>query len=130
MDSTFFYILPLVQPLHLIVRRMEGESLLSSAMYFNCRHKRLVLEHGKKRENVPDLLSTRLPSAVSNNQQELVIVQIARLMGSCHRAGIGNDELLDIVNMYIHHHSNSWMFELAVTIMGLVEQMLKIPCHF
>ena len=56
------------------------------------------------------------------NNEELAIVQIARLMGSCG-AGIGRDELLDIVNTYIHHHEDGRMFEPAT--MRLVDQMLK-----
>jgi hypothetical protein len=43
-------------------------------------------------------------------------------MGSCG-AGIGRDELLDIINTYIHHHEDSRMFEPAS--MGLVNQILK-----
>jgi hypothetical protein len=39
------------------------------------------------------------------DNEELAIVQIARLMGSCG-AGIGRDELLDIINTYIHHHAS------------------------
>jgi hypothetical protein len=56
------------------------------------------------------------------NNEELAIVQIARLMGSCG-AGIGRDELLDIINTYIHHHADSRMIEPAS--MGLVDQILK-----
>ena len=54
--------------------------------------------------------------------EEVAIVQIARLMGSCS-AGIGREELLEIVNTYIHHHVDSRMMEPAT--MRLVEMILK-----
>jgi hypothetical protein len=56
------------------------------------------------------------------NNEELAIVQMARLMGACG-AGISRDELLDIVNTYIHHHADPRMIEKAS--MGLVDQILK-----
>jgi hypothetical protein len=56
------------------------------------------------------------------NNEELAIVQLARLMGSCG-AGVGRDELLDVINSYIHHQEDSRMIEPAT--MKMVDQMLK-----
>jgi hypothetical protein len=56
------------------------------------------------------------------DNEELAIVQIARLMGSCG-AGVGRDEVLDMVNTYIHHHADARMIQPAT--MNLVEQLLK-----
>jgi hypothetical protein len=55
------------------------------------------------------------------NNEELAIVQIARLMGSCG-AGVSKDELLEIVNSYIHHHDDARLIEPAT--MSLVEQLM------
>jgi hypothetical protein len=56
------------------------------------------------------------------NNEELAFVQIARLMGSCG-AGVGKEELLGIVNSYIHHHEDARLFEPAT--MRLVEQLMS-----
>jgi hypothetical protein len=56
------------------------------------------------------------------SNEELAIVQIARLMGSCG-AGVGRDELLEIVNSYIHHHEDARLIEPAT--MRLVEELMK-----